>query len=200
MPPAHKHFVVAQLLLASLLVAWPITTAPVDLQPGSKLWVDGTSTVHGYQCRATGLDAVFLSDGRYITQAILRGEKVVGSANLTINAGQLDCGNGAMNVRMRKALKAATYPAITFRLTAYDLVRVADTLRINLTGELRIAGTLRTITLQAVAKDASEGILLVEGSYEMYMTEFGLKPPTLMLGTVKVNDKVRVGFNLVLAD
>ena len=34
----------------------------------------------------------------------------------------------------------------------------------------------------------------------MYMTEFGLKPPALMLGTVKVNDKVRVGFNLVLAD
>jgi hypothetical protein len=30
------------------------------------------------------------------------------------------------------------------------------------------------------------------------MTEFGVKPPTLMLGTMKVGDKVKVGFDLYL--
>jgi hypothetical protein len=30
------------------------------------------------------------------------------------------------------------------------------------------------------------------------MTEFGLKPPTLMLGTMKVDERVTVGFDVVL--
>jgi hypothetical protein len=30
------------------------------------------------------------------------------------------------------------------------------------------------------------------------MTEWGLKPPTLMLGTMKVGDRVKVGFDLLL--
>jgi hypothetical protein len=32
------------------------------------------------------------------------------------------------------------------------------------------------------------------------MTEFGLKPPTLMLGTLKVDERVKVGFDVVLKD
>ena len=32
------------------------------------------------------------------------------------------------------------------------------------------------------------------------MTEFGLKPPTLMLGTMKVDERIKVGFDVVLKD
>jgi hypothetical protein len=31
------------------------------------------------------------------------------------------------------------------------------------------------------------------------MKEYGLKPPTLMMGTMKVHEKVKVGFDFVLA-
>lgn len=202
MRPATRRFAFAQLLIVPMLVAWPRAGGVVrlDLQPESKLWVEGTSTVRGYQCRAIALDAVFQSDGRYVTSAILRGEKAITGVDLTIETGQLECGNGTMNDYMRKALKAEAYPAITFRLTTYTLAKVADTLRINLTGDLTIAGTPKTVTLQAVAKAAGEGILLVEGSHELRMTEFGISPLTLMMSTLKVNDRVKVGFKLVITD
>ena len=32
------------------------------------------------------------------------------------------------------------------------------------------------------------------------MTEFDLKPPSLMLGTMKVDEKVKVSFDLLLKD
>jgi hypothetical protein len=32
------------------------------------------------------------------------------------------------------------------------------------------------------------------------MTEYGLKPPTLMLGTMKVDELVKVNFNLLLKE
>ena len=38
------------------------------------------------------------------------------------------------------------------------------------------------------------------GSYTVKMTEFGLKPPTLMMGTLKVNENVAVNFDLYLKD
>lgn len=195
-----KHYVLARLLLAPALLAWPRPTSQLDLQPESRLWVDGTSTVRGYQCRATALNASLQAEGGSAVQAILAGEKAVRGVNLTIETGRLECGNGTMNGHMRKALKADAHPAIVFRLGSYDLAKSGDTLRVNLTGDLTIGGTEKTITLQAVAKDGGERTLLVEGSHELRMTEFGLKPPRLMLGTLKVHDKVKVGFNLVLKD
>ena len=38
------------------------------------------------------------------------------------------------------------------------------------------------------------------GTHEVRMTEFGLKPPKLMLGTMKVDEKIKVGFEIALKD
>jgi hypothetical protein len=32
------------------------------------------------------------------------------------------------------------------------------------------------------------------------MTEYGLKPPTLMLGTMRVDERIKVGFDVILKD
>jgi hypothetical protein len=40
----------------------------------------------------------------------------------------------------------------------------------------------------------------VKGSHEIRMKEYGLKPPTLMLGTLKVDERVKVSFDLLLKD
>jgi hypothetical protein len=38
----------------------------------------------------------------------------------------------------------------------------------------------------------------VTGSYPLKMTEYGLKPPSLMFGRIKVAESVRVNFDLLL--
>jgi len=52
--------------------------------------------------------------------------------------------------------------------------------------------------VNAQAKPGTDGTLIVSGTREVRMTEFGLKPPTLMLGTMKVDEKITVGFEVVL--
>ena len=198
---AHKPIIIAQFLMGPVLIAWPrLATDVINLQPESKLWVDGTSSVRGFQCRATALDAVFQADGSEVTRAVLRGEKAVSGLDLTIAAGQLECGNGTMNAHMRKALKVEANPTITFRLASYELAKAGDTLRVDLTGELTLGGTTKTVNVRANAEDMGDGVLRIAGSHELRMTEFGLKPPTLMLGTLKVHDKVKVGFDIRLTD
>jgi polyisoprenoid-binding protein YceI len=168
---SNKTFVLAQLALAPALMTWPVTTNEIDLQPESKLWVEGTSSVRGYRCNALGLTATLRADGGSAVQAILAGEKAVSGADLTIDAARLECGNGTMNGHMRKALKAEASPPIEFKLGSYDLSKSNDTLHVQLNGDLTIGGTQKAVTIAAVAKDGGDGALIVEGTHELRMTE-----------------------------
>jgi len=69
---------------------------------------------------------------------------------------------------------------------------------VTMTGNLTLGGVEKPITIKAHAKPGPNGTLVVSGTREVRMTEFGLKPPTLMLGTMKVDERVTVGFDVVL--
>jgi polyisoprenoid-binding protein YceI len=103
-----------------------------------------------------------------------------------------------MNEHMRKALKAKEFPTVVFRAASYDLARTTDSVAVTLNGSLTLGGVEKPITVQAVAKAGANGTLVVSGTREVRMTEFGLKPPSLMLGTMKVDEKLTVGFEVVL--
>ena len=170
----------------------------LDLQPESRLWVAGTSTVRAFQCQAGAFDANVASTGTEAVAAVLAGEKAVSKVEVTVPVEKLDCRNGTMNEHMRKALKAKEFPTVVFRAEAYDLVRSADSVGVTLNGTLTLGGVEKPITVKAQAKPGANGTLVVAGTREVRMTEFGLKPPTLMLGTMKVDEKITVGFEVVL--
>jgi polyisoprenoid-binding protein YceI len=172
---------------------------PLELQPESRLWVAGTSTVRAFQCQATSFDAK-VTAAAGAASAVLAGEKAVSSVDVTVPVEKLDCRNGTMNEHMRKALKAKEHPTVTFRVASYELAKVADAVTVTLTGTLTLGGVEKPITVIAQAKPGDDGKLLVSGTHEVRMTEFGLKPPTLMLGTMKVDEKIKVGFDVVLKD
>ena len=174
------------------------TRAPLDLQPESKLWVAGTSTVRAFQCQAGAFDAKVEAAGTDAVAAILAGEKAVSSVEVTVPAEKLDCRNGTMNEHMRKALKSKEFPTVVFRASTYDLARSSESVGVTLNGSLTMGGVEKPVTIKATAKPGPDGALVVSGTRDVRMTEFGLKPPTLMLGTLKVDDKITVGFEVVL--
>ncbi len=184
--------------LLPAVVAWTAATNVLTLQPESRLWIKGTSTVRSFECRAGAIEAKVESTGPGATAALLGGAKAVTSAEVTIPAAQLDCNNGTMNGHMKKALKAAEHPVIRFRIANYTLAKAAEGMKADLTGTLSLGGVEKPITVSAIGKDEGDGKLRVIGSYELKMTEYGLKPPTLMMGTMKVNERVNVGFDLLL--
>lgn len=190
-------------ILLALLVLGPTAAAAAQaidalkLQPESRLWVEGTSTVRSFKCEAGVVQADVLAEAPGAVSAVMDGQKAVSTVKVTIPAAQLDCRNGTMNGHMLKALKAKDNPTIEFALTSYDIAKSDAGMNGTLTGTLTLGGVPRTITLDAVATEES-GALRVRGTHQLTMTEFGLKPPSLMLGTMKVNEKVTVGFDLYL--
>jgi polyisoprenoid-binding protein YceI len=185
-------------MLLPVLAAAPRRDAALDLQPESRLWVAGTSTVRAFQCQAGTFDAKIESSGADAVAAVLAGEKAVSTIEVTVPAEKLDCRNGTMNEHMRKALKAKEFPTVVFRAASYDLSRTGESVAVTLNGSLTLGGLEKPITVKAQAKPGPDGTLIVSGTREVRMTEFGLKPPTLMLGTMKVDEKITVGFEVVL--
>jgi polyisoprenoid-binding protein YceI len=116
------------------------------------------------------------------------------SGEITIPLSSLDCRNGTMNGHMRNALKAEQNPTIRFRATS---VAVSPEGAVRMTGPLTIAGQTRETTITGTAA-RQNGKLRVTGSKQLTMTDFGVQPPRLMAGTMRVHAPVTIGFDVVL--
>lgn len=179
----------------------PMTAPPeagsLTLAAGSRLWFDGKSTVRDWSCSAPVLEAKVETAGSAATAAVLNGAKAVTGATLSVPTMQLDCDNGTMNGHMRKALEAERHAAITFTLDRYELAG-GDSARGTLEGMLVVKGIGKPITLPVEIQAGPDDALRVTGHYALRMTDWGVKPPKLMLGTLKVNEMVDVRFDLLL--
>ena len=192
-----KSTLLALAILVPASGAWTIANEQLELQPQSRLWIDGTSTIRSFTCKAAEVNAVVEVNGANVIPSLLTGEKGVKAVQVTVPAEKMDCGNGKMNDHMRNALKVSDNPTITFSLTNYDVARNADGISGTINGTLDLGGVKKPISLQATGAPVGD-MLHVSGVYELRMTDYGLKPPSLMFGRIKVGETVKVGFDLLL--
>jgi polyisoprenoid-binding protein YceI len=172
---------------------------PTELvaQPESQLWVEGTSTIRSFKCTVPEFDLKVDGDANAVT-AVLDAKKAVKTVTLSLAAPKIDCGSGTMNDHMRESLKADKLPTIRFTLSGYDVAKAAAGVEGTVHGSLLLGGTEKPVDVTAVATDAGNGALHIVGSYELALSAFDLKAPSLMFGRIKVGDKVQVKFDLVL--
>ena len=160
----------------------------LNLTKESRLWIEGTSTVKSFSCAATKVDVSVLAEPGSSAGDLIQ------SASLVVPVASLDCRNGTMNGHMLKALKADKNPTISWKMNSY---RVEGT-NVVINGSLTIAGTQNPIELRATGTADNTGVVRLKGSTKFKMSEYGVKPPTLMLGSMKVGDPITVAFDLVL--
>jgi hypothetical protein len=191
----HLPILALVAMVAVLTAARPLAEQ-MTLGTGSKLWFDGTSTVRDWNCAAGQVD-VTVDAAANATAETLGGRKAVRAVQLTVPVARLDCnGNRRMNEHMWKALNAEQHQQIAFAMTGYELTAGTPT-RGTLYGTLTLNGQAKPISFP-VEFAAAGGALRVQGSYALKMTDWGVAPPTLMLGALKVGEVVTVRFDLLL--
>jgi polyisoprenoid-binding protein YceI len=183
-----KIFLGAALAAPALIAAGVLPL--LSFQPQSKVWVEGTSTVRAYRCESTSV-----TGSAQASSAQLADLATVPRAEVTIPVGSLDCRNGTMNGHMRRALKAEQNPIIRLRASNVRVDAGAGTARIA--GDLTIAGQTRPVTITGTVS-SEDGKVRVRGTERLVMTDFGVQPPTLMMGTMKVAAPVTIGFDVTL--
>ena len=184
-----------QVLIAGAISGLAVSSASAQmalprnfsLSKESKLWFDGTSTVRSFTCAAKKVDA------NVTAEPDASPTEIVKTASLVVAVASIDCGNGKMNDHMRNALKADKNPQITWKMASYRVEGTA----VVMDGTLSIAGKENPIELRGTGS-ADNGVIRIKGSKQLKMTEFDVKPPSLMLGTMKVGPMVTVSFDFVL--
>lgn len=180
--------------------------AAVHLGAGSVLWIQGTSTVHDYESRTTQPTVKLLRDATAADPAD------VAALDQWLRAGGLkglDLGvplatmhsqkGSTLDKNLLKALKADKNPEITFHVTQAKVgSATGDSIGVSADGVLNVAGRDRPITVTGRLVRSEAGVWL-NGSHGLRMSEYDVKPPTMMLGTLRVHDSVSVHFRLLLA-
>jgi len=196
------RFPIPHAFAAAAMALAPIRFAADDLvaQPQSRIWVEGTSTIKPFQCTVPSFSISVKSAGSATgaVAAVLGGEKGVRTVELSVPAAKIECGNSTMNEHMRTALKADASPTITFSLASYDLAKAAAGSRGTMRGSLALGGAEHPINIAAAATDAGNGAMRIVGGYDVALSAFDLKRPSLMFGRIKVGDTVKVKFDFVL--
>jgi polyisoprenoid-binding protein YceI len=191
---SKPRWIAAFAALAFVAAAGPVLDA-LRLKPESRLWFAGTSTVRNWDCKAPNIQAAIDAEAG-APAAVLGGRKAVRTVDLTFPVSAHDCENRTMNNHMRNALNAEQHQSIRFTLTGYTLTKAAATTG-TLDGTLMINGQTKPITVPVQFADAA-GALRVTGRYPLAMTQWGVQPPRLMMGTMKVGDTITVNFDLLL--
>lgn len=166
-------------------------------QTTGTLTIAGTSTVRSWSCAATGF-ALTPRPVRGFEAGIMAGEKALETVTVTFPVAAIECGNGTMNDHLRKALNEEAHPEITYTLSTYELRDAAEGVVVQAEGQLAMNGRERPITLDVTVTPEAAGGIRVKGEQRIDMTEWGVKPPRLMLGTLKVGKTVTVSFDMPL--
>src|ERR1700722_11532202 len=154
--------------------------------------IDGTSNLRDWQEKVgdvTGdMTAVGNVDGSVDLSSIRISMRV-----LSIKS---DMGR-VMDNKTYESLKAAEHPDILFTLLApMRLVQVRDCqTAIQVKGELALAGISKPVTMLVKTFEIRQGILSFEGSQRIKMSDYGVKPPSALFGTMRAGPEITIHFN-----
>lgn len=155
--------------------------------------LSGTSTLHDWVMKSGKgtSNATFVIDGADKFTSIT---KLV----FSIPVNTLKSEHKAMDNNTYKAMNTTSYPDISFVGTSATISSLGNNnYQIKCTGKLSISGTTKETELIATGKySAAEKILTITGVKKMKMTDFNVKPPTVMLGTIKTGDAISIAYNL----
>ena len=200
-----KHIVLTSLACLTVLgmpahaqeISGPLSAAPSHLvvRGDSRLWIEGSSNVREWSCEATALDAsVDLDVARDEGDGISGLRRV--QVSVPVNA--LTCGRGQMDRIMYKALRADADPSCRYIVGSFDVVSTDSDgdYSLRTLGSLRVAGRRNAVQLDVDVEQLPDGTLRAQGSLPILMTDYGITPPTALLGLVRTGNRIVVKFDL----
>ncbi|MBN8678838.1 MAG: YceI family protein [Chitinophagales bacterium] len=158
------------------------------------LVINGTSNLHAWQSKANEVRA-------YGTlQADATSLKTIQSLSVEIPVKSIKSAKGSiMDNKTYDALKANNFPNISYKLEkVVSLNSKNGGIELNASGSLTIAGVTKKIDLYVQGWLTADGTITFKGSKKFKMSDFGISPPTALMGTLTTGDEVEIVFQVSL--
>lgn len=173
--------------------------ADFQIEVSGRVWVTGGSTIRSWECEAERLEIRVRISGDPDRLEIADLGDAVSLVELHAATPAMDCDNDTMNNHMWEALNAREHGWISFRMSDYELESAGNSdSGVRISGTLAMAGETHDVVLDATLEQQADGTLALEGSHELNMTDWGISPPRLMLGTLRVDEVVQVHWDLTM--
>jgi hypothetical protein len=194
-----KSLLVATVAIAfgsAISPAQPRDTVRVEVGQGSDVWIEGSSNIAGWRCKATTFDArVELASGASRADDLGAALRTI---NVRVAVRDLKCGNRKMEHDLYAALKATDPRTPSWILGRFDVIGDSAGLGIATRGPLSVAGVERTVDVPVSTDRVEGGALRARGAVAMRMTDFGIKPPVGLFGLIRSRNEITVRFDLVV--
>jgi polyisoprenoid-binding protein YceI len=187
-------------LLAFVAAAAGAQDTRVAVGPESKLWIDGTSNLHEWSCKATALDAAIDLDAALASQIASAPPKALKRVHVKVPVTSLKCNHKGMDGNVYKALKADASPEISYILATFDAApgEAKDAFTLHTVGTLKIAGVENKLEMDVAATRLPDGSVSAKGVVPIKMTDYGIQPPTAIFGRLKTGNEVKVNFEMAI--
>ncbi len=175
------RFVTAVSVGLALLAGSPAVAQPSAVE----FTVSGTSTIRGWTCSVNGTAEV--TPGSSTPAPGFAGG--VQSVALTVPVADFECPDETMTEHLFEAMKPAEFAEITFRLESYE----ASGEGAEASGALTIQGVTKPVSFPISLTPSGAGVEIA-GEVRLDMTAYGVEPPVVMLGLLRVRPQIRIQF------
>lgn len=181
--------------MLALILSVTVSAQETLTLKGVKAQVKGTSTLHDWHSAITQIN---FSGNVQSENAV---PKVIKNVKVTIPVTSIKSEEGKMmDNKTYEAFKSESNPNITYVADQTQItVDASKNITIKANGKLTMAGVTKPVTIEAKGKILANGNLQLAVSQTLDMREYNMKPPTVMMGTIKVGPIVTVEVDLILA-
>ena len=192
--------VVALLLVAASMPAAENWTRYAAQPIGSKVKIDGTSTLHDWTMEGSIIGGFVEFDPGF--EAAPKPGIVGARVQVTMPVRSFKSGKNEMDNVMQQAMKQEKYPKIEYRLEEMSLKEAPKSpegpFQFDTKGELTVAGVTNKISMLVKMERIEKTKLKFSSSAPLKMTAFGVTPP-VKFGLFRTGDDIKISFDWVAA-
>ncbi len=156
----------------------------------SEMKIKGTSSLHDWEEK---VDKFNVSLNLHFREKEIAG---IDKVQFICKSNSVVSDNSMMTNKTHNALQVDKYPDIVFKLVSVDKLSSQNgTFSGTLVGDVILAGVTKRITLAFTGNHTGNKIS-IKGSRELNLSDFKIKPPTAMMGTLKTGDQITISFLL----
>jgi polyisoprenoid-binding protein YceI len=188
--------------LGATLAASAQMTSFAAQPTGSKMKIDGTSTIHDWSIEGGIIAGTLELDSKFVADPTkAQPGKIPAKVEVTIPVRTLKSGKTSMDNVTYQAMKQQQFPKIEYRLTELTLKETPKTAEgpynFDSKGTLTVSGTSNQVAFPVTMTKAGNA-LKTHGSYKLKMTDYKVPPPApsiLGLAPIKTGDEVTLTFD-----
>lgn len=173
------------LLLFAILTSGSMLSAQTLKIKSSTITISGTTNVHDFKSKSTQANG---------QMSVVDGKVKTFSVDVPVKS--IVSGEKLMDKKTYETFNEPKNPTISFDMTEVNSVQVnGSTITVSIAGNLSMGGATKKVTMKATGKVVKPGVYIFNGSIPVKMSDYKMKAPTAMLGTMKVGDQVTVSYN-----